>query len=381
MWHRTILLLGFLCSVCHAVPGWYAGLDGRCSFADEVYAALSVGLQKDASSFCLSYLGGNKVTALTQVRCRIFQRSQLAHKHEFAQTVTTTGPAQVRTVTIPDQTATSIVYTTSGITTTSIVTITAPDVLQTTTVTTMPSTITRTVSVEKTSTSTTTTTSTTIVATTTATVTDYATLLGKRGAVFVPWPLNRYAATAISSACSCLATPMTSTMRQTRTTSVPGSTTYTTAPAKTVTTQSTSTILSTKTFMTTVTAPSTMTATFTQVVTVIPTLDTTTTSFTTTTSTASVTTSATYTVVQHVPETCNIQARTDDPGYNTRQVLSDSACKATCASDAGCKSYSFQSSQDDNHQCISYTKTVDQLALHSNTVGRYYILFSNVDCP
>ncbi|KAH6612464.1 hypothetical protein C7974DRAFT_418411 [Boeremia exigua] len=200
----------------HAAPA------PKCDAIDAVYAILRGPLKAKASSFCLSFLGGDKTARQTQ-------------------TQTLTGATQTATVTLADQTVTETSSTTNVNLATTTVNEPLPNPTTTTTVTVTAGT---------------------------------STIYQKRDAQItarnIPPELAAFAASRISKACSCIVTPTTTTITSTTTASVAGPTTTATLPGNVVTVTAIITVQTTSTITTTSTVAAVDTVTQTYTTTVTP---------------------------------------------------------------------------------------------------------------
>ncbi|KAH7020803.1 uncharacterized protein B0I36DRAFT_353548 [Microdochium trichocladiopsis] len=256
-----ILSVGALVS---AAP--LAGVDA-CAAVGDVVSLLTGPLKSRASSFCSDYLGGPKTTVLVQ-------------------TATVTGATVTSLATLPNQTQTATASTTTITTITS--TVTQREANPTTTV---------------------------AVTATAAMRTVY-----QRGLttvpVPIPTPLRIFAASKISSACSCIVALPTTTLRSTATQNVAGPVTTQTVQGRTVTVTYTFTVQETTSFITTQTVPATGTDTTTATVT-------------------------TVTPILVKPKICNAKGLPNILSYTSNFNTNQAACIASCKNDSRCLSTGF----------------------------------------
>ena len=302
-----------------------------CNPVDAVYALLRGPLKAQASSFCLSYLGGDRTVSQTQV-CQNMYFQSLIHFLTSSQTQTVTGSGQTITVTGEDVTQQATAQATNYNT----VTIT-DDVNSPNPVTTVTQTVTA------------------------GTRTIYQREADPSPApalkIQIPPALSAFAAQRISSACSCIATPSTRTVVATATASVAGPRATATAQGQTVVVTVTQTVQITSTAEVTRTVPAT--ATDTQQV------------------------ATTVTPILVKPKICNAQglpganAFNYDANFNTNQAN----CIASCKTDNRCLSTGFYivtnpTTGTSTGTCRKYDKSVTDSA----DLGPGYYNFNDKAC-
>jgi hypothetical protein len=264
-----------------------------CTRADPCLSLLRGPLKTIANNFCLNYLGTRTATSIT--------------------TATTTGAGKVVTTTLPDQTTTETTVTTATDTTTQTDTFTLPPPIVT--------------SIE------------TLTAGTRTIYQRRRDAIAPRAVAAVPSNLQIFAASRISSACSCIVTPSTTTKVTTSTVTVPGQDVVQIVPGETGTTTTTDTERTTVTELETVTIGPLDTATTTQQTTVTP--------------------------ILVKPKICNARglpganAFNYDANFNTNQVN----CIASCKTDNRCLSTGFYivtdpTSGSQTGTCRKYDKSV-----------------------
>lgn len=260
-----------------------------CNSVDAVYLLLKGSLQSQASSLCVQFLGGYKTVVQTQVRRSTHIIDSKSLTIEQIQTVT--GPARIATITAPDQTQTIVVDVTN-----------INQVYMTESVYLPPPT----------------TTTVTVVG---PTQTVYQ---KRRNPVTLPPKLASFASSRISSACSCIATPTTTTIAATQTSTIPGAQSTTTLPGTTLSITVTKTLEETSVSYTTTTLPATTTVVETATFTARPVL-----------------------VKQKI---CNASGLIGDNGadfhYNANYDTNQDACIAMCKADEHCLATGFYIATD-----------------------------------
>lgn len=282
-----------------------------CTRADPCLAILRGPLKTIATNFCQSYLGTRTTTSTAST--------------------TVTGPGNVVTTTLPDQTVTTTTVTTTTDTDNEVQTVTLPNPTVTTTQTLTAGT--RTIYQRK------------------------RAATARRAVSPVPSQLRAFAASRISSACSCIVTPITATQVVTSTTTVPGQDITQTEPGQTGTTTTTDIEKVTVTEVTTTTVGPADTATTTFQTTVTP--------------------------ILVKPKICNAQglpganAFNYDANFNTNQA----DCIASCKTDSRCLSTGFYivtnpSTGTSTGTCRKYDKSVTDSA----DLGFGYYNFNDKAC-
>ncbi|KAF2993057.1 hypothetical protein E8E13_000016 [Curvularia kusanoi] len=182
----------------------------------------------------------------------------------------------------------------------------------------------------------------------------------------IPFPLNQFPVSRISSACSCVVTPTTTTVTTTSTQTLAGPQVTYLAPGSTVTATNLVTIH--------VTLPATETITALPTETVTETV--------TTTTTPVVTVTATPTPVTP-PATCNVRGLPGPRAFNYAANFNtnQAACIATCKTDARCGSTGFYQVTNPNSGAVTGTcRYYDKSVADSASLGVGYYTFNDKAC-